>query len=39
MYRRKSQPRSGKSNQHNNFCEEEGKLSGQTPSEMEMEID
>ena len=32
----KTQPRSGKSDQHNNLCEEEGKLSGQTSSEMEM---
>ena len=34
--RSKSQPKSGKSDQHNNFCNEEGKLSGQTSSEMEM---
>ena len=34
--RRKTQPKSGKSDKHNNFCEEEGKLSGQTSSEMEM---
>ena len=32
----KTQPRPGKSDQHNNFCEEECKLSGQTSSEMEM---
>ena len=36
MRRRKTQPKSGKSDQHNNFCDEEGKLSGQTSSEMEM---
>ena len=35
MFRSKTQPKSGKSDQHNNFCEEEGKLSGQTSSEME----
>ena len=34
--RSKTQPKSGKCDQHNNFCEEEGKLSGQTSSEMEM---
>ena len=28
----KTQPRSGKFHQHNNFCEEEGKMSGQTSS-------
>ena len=36
MCRSKTQPKSGKSDQHNNFCEEEGKLSGQTSPEMEM---
>ena len=36
MSRSKTQPESGKSDQHNNFCEEEGKLSGQTSSKMEM---
>ena len=36
MCRSKTQPKSGKSDQHNNFCEEEGKLSGQTLSEIEM---
>ena len=36
MCRSKTQPKSGKSDQHNNFCEEEGKLSGQSSSEMEM---
>ena len=36
MCRIKSQPKSGESEQHNNFCEEEFKLSGQTSSEMEM---
>ena len=36
MCRSKTQPKSGKSDQHNNFCEEEGKLPGQTSSEMEM---
>ena len=35
MYRSKTQPKSGKSEQHN-FCEEQGKLPGQTSSEMEM---
>ena len=34
--RSKTQPKSGKSDQHNNFCEEECKLPGQTSSEMEM---
>ena len=34
--RSKTQPKSGKSDQHNNFCEEEVKLSGQTLSEREM---
>ena len=36
--RSKTQPKSGESVQHNkkNFCEEEGKLSGQTSTEMEM---
>ena len=33
----KTQPNSGKSDQHNNFCDEEGNLSGQTTSEIEME--
>ena len=33
--RTKTQPTSGMSDQRNNFCEEEGKLSGQTSSEME----
>ena len=36
MCRSKPQPKSGKSDQQNNFCEEEGKLSGQTSYEMEM---
>ena len=36
MCRSKTQPNSGKSDQHNNFCEEEGKLPGQSSSEMEM---
>ena len=36
MCRSKTQPKSGKSDQHNNFCEEEVKLSDQTSSEMEM---
>ena len=36
MCRSKTQPKSGKSDQHNNFCEEKGKLPGQTSSEMEM---
>ena len=36
MCRSKTQPKSGKSDQHNNFCEEEGTLSGQTSFEMEM---
>ena len=36
MCRSKTQPKSGKSDQHNNFCEEEGKLPGQSSSEMEM---
>ena len=36
VYRSKTQPRSGKSDQHNNFCEEEGKLPGQTSSEKEI---
>ena len=36
MFRSKTQPKSGKSDQHNTFCEEEGKLSCQTSSEMEM---
>ena len=36
MCRSKTQPKSGKSDQHNNFCEEEVKLPGQTSSEMEM---
>ena len=34
--RSKTQPDSGKSEHHNSFCQEEGKLSGQTSSEMEM---
>ena len=34
----KTQPRSGKSYQHNHFCEEEGKLSGQTTSETETRL-
>ena len=38
MCRSKTQPKLGKSDQHYNFCEEEGKLSGQTSSEMEMEM-
>ena len=36
MCKSKTQPKSGKSDQQNNFCEEEGKLPGQTSSEMEM---
>ena len=36
MCKSKTQPKLGKSDQHNNFCEEEGKLSGQASSEMEM---
>ena len=36
MCRSKTQPKSGTYDQHNNFCEEEGKLPGQTSSEMEM---
>ena len=36
MCRSKTQPKSGKSDQHNNFCEEESKFSGRTSSEMEM---
>ena len=36
MCRSKTGPKSGKSDHHNNFCDEEGKLSGQTSSEMEM---
>ena len=36
MCRSKTQPKSGKSDQHNNFCEAEGKLSGQTSSKMEI---
>ena len=28
MCRSKTQPKSGKSDQHNNFCEEDGKLPG-----------
>ena len=36
MCRSKTQPKSGKSDQHNNFCEEEVKLPGQTSSGMEM---
>ena len=35
MYRSKAQTKSSKSDQQNNFCEEEGKLSGQRASEME----
>ena len=38
MCRSKTQRKSGKSDQHNNFFEEEGKLSGQTSSEMEIRI-
>ena len=38
MCRSKTQPKSGKSDQHNNFCEEEGKLPGQTSSEIEMRM-
>ena len=34
--RSKTQPNSGNSDQHNNFCEEEGKLPGQTSSKMEV---
>ena len=36
MCRSKTQPKSGKSDQHNNFCEEKGKLSCQTSSEKKM---
>ena len=36
MCRSKIKPKSGKSDQPNNLCEEEGKLSGQISSEMEM---
>ena len=36
MCRSKTQPKSGKSDQQDSFCEEEGKLSGQTSFEMEM---
>ena len=36
MCRSITQPKSGKSDRHNNFCEEEGKLPGQTSSEIEM---
>ena len=36
MCRSKIQPKSGKSDQQNKFCEEEGNLCGQTSSEMEM---
>ena len=36
MCRSKTQPMSGKYDQHNNFCEEEGKLSCQTSSENKM---
>ena len=36
MRRIKTQPKSGKSDQLNIFCEEEGKFSGQTSSEMEI---
>ena len=36
MCRSKTQPKSGKSEQHNSFCEEVGKLSVQTSSEMDM---
>ena len=36
MCRSKTQPKSGNFDQHNNFCEEEGKLSGQTSSKMDM---
>ena len=34
--RSNTQPKLGKSDQHNNFFEDEGKLSGQTSSEKEM---
>ena len=33
---KKTQPKSDKSDQHNNFCEKEGTLSGQTSFEIEM---
>ena len=36
MCRSKTQPKSGKSDHHNNFCVEVGKLSGQTLSETQM---
>ena len=36
MGRSKTQPKTGKSDQYNSFCEEEGKLSDQTSSEMDM---
>ena len=36
MCRSKTQRKSVKSDQYNNFCEEEGKLFGQTSSKMEM---
>ena len=36
MFESESQPRSGKLDQHNIFCEEKSKVSGQTSSEMEM---
>ena len=36
MWRSKTEPKWGKSDQHNNFCEEEVKLSGQKSSEMQM---
>ena len=38
MCRSKTQHKSIESDQHNHFCEEEGKLSGQTSSEMEMQM-
>ena len=37
--RSKAQPRSVNYNQHNNFCKEEGKLSGETYSEIIMGLD
>ena len=36
MSRSKTQPKSGKSDQQSNFCDEEGKLSGQTSSAIQM---
>ena len=36
MCRSKTQTRSSQADQHNNFCEEKGELSGQRSSEMKM---